>query len=40
MFTARDNNCENTYLQVFIEVLFILGLLLMATPLVVLAGAN
>ena len=40
MPTTRDDNCEGTYLQAFIEISFVLGLLLMATPLMLLAGTN
>lgn len=37
MFRARDNNCEYTLTQVFLEGIFILGILLMAAPLVAFA---
>lgn len=40
MFVSPDNNCENTSLQIFLESIIILGLLLMATPLMALASSD
>jgi|GEM_PF-419336 len=40
MISPRDNNCRDTSLQIFLEGIVILGILLMASPLVALADTN
>jgi len=38
MFKARDNDCESILPRIFLEAILIVGILLMASPLLALAS--